>query len=136
MDRLTKKIDGHYEFNGEFTTDFLKYKNNICNVFERLGELEDLLEQYNIKTLNQLEGLLIMGTAYEELRKQVDCPLEVYYQLHKQACIYDVNGVPLRILGVSADAIVVRPETSKEGYYFYPLANYKKTWFLKKDKSE
>ena len=77
-----------------------------------------------------------MTRLMDELTEKIGCPLDVYWKLHTQAHIYDIIGTPLRILRVTTDTVAVRPEKFKEGHCFYPLADYKKSWFLKKDKSE
>jgi len=114
--------------------------DSLCTELDsihKLGLIEDLLDQYNVKDLEELDKLLTMATSYEELSKQIGCPLDVYWKLHTQAHIYDIFGTPLRVLGVMTDTVAVRPEIVKgSGHCFFYLKDYKKTWWLKETKEE
>lgn len=161
MDRLTKKDRyGHfYTIKANCRNVYSKDGENLEGVFfenqtlaidgtaiERLGKIEDLMEKYNVKDLEELDKLLTMATSYEELSKQVGCPLEVYVKLRYNTPIFDESGCwgILNYIDYNEKLKVYYMEvvffSKKEGCKNYVrsflLADYKKTWFLRKDKSE
>ena len=70
--------------------------------------------------------------AYEDLEEQLGCPLEVYVKLHKIASVYTKMG-KCKLLKILDQSIVIR---INDNITYLPLSEYKKSWFLKKDKSE
>ena len=132
-------------------TEKLKSGNYICGIVkggfvDKLGKLEDLLQSYNVKDLEELDKLLEMATAYEELSKQLGCPLEVYVKLHQQMKFYRLNALNEiieceidnpnddEVYHIQADGIIFNQYDY--GWQFYSFKDYKKTWWLKRDKSE
>lgn len=110
MDRLTKKNEGHYEFNGKVADDLLQYKYNKYTVLGKLGKLEDLEEQ-------------------------IGCPLEVFFKLVKQVKI-NFNGTMSGYF-VFYNLLTKRFEIrNEETMDLFPLTDYKKKFWLKEDKSE
>lgn len=142
MRRLTKKIDLQ-EFGSSYIISSA-FINEIPNIFldkdyvgeapNKLGQLEDLLQSYNVEDLEELDKLLEMATTYEKLSKQLGCPLDVRLQIVNGATVYDNYGNAFKIEFV-AEGIFIGFRT-KSGGTSFKYTDYKKTWWLKKDKSE
>lgn len=105
---------------------------------EKLGigltEDYDLLEQYILKAQERENE----NARYKQLEEQLGCPLEV-----RERAL--TNGIYIKnIYGDMVNFKVMLVYKNKElGYYFriindgaVLLKDYKKTWFLKEDKSE
>jgi len=149
MSRLTKldnditKVKGTYMPYDERPIVTLSNALYVQCLLNKLGQLEDLLQSYNVKDLKELDKLLGMATTYEELSKQLGCPLDlvlVPYSLsglkkiwyHKQWC---------DVVRVVAYEEATRPymEVRCKDYKYLKtifLDDYKNTWWLKEDKSE
>lgn len=109
-----------------------EFSIRMGRIENKLKELEDLLESYNVKDLNELDKLLEMATTYEELSKQLGCPLEVREKALQQGYIY--NGfTKLLYICCRYDENGCYLTNSCNKYY---LKEYKITWWLKEDKSE
>lgn len=57
MDRLTKKINVEYYHKDANTIMF--NSETDYNVIQKLGKIEDLMDEYNIKNVDELEQTLI-----------------------------------------------------------------------------
>lgn len=152
MKKLTKKIENEERYiannfkreHGERL--FEAIDNYNAKVYNKLGSLEDLMEKYKIEDLEELDKLLTMATSDEELSKQVGCPLEVYVKLRYNTPIFDESGCwgILNYIDYNEKLKVYYMEvvffSKKEGckncVRSFLLADYKKTWWLKEDKSE
>jgi hypothetical protein len=129
MERFTQ-INGAREY---FIEDY--YGRHYGNEITKLGKIEDLLDQYNVKDLEELDKLLTMATSYEELSKQVGCPLDVFIKLVKQVKI-NFNGTMTGYFvfyNLFHKRFEIRNEETMD---LFPLADYKKKFWLKEDKSE
>ena len=69
MSRLTEKVKGLNDYIKLATKD----KQDFIN---KLGKLEDILQAFNIESLEELTMLLELATTSEELNKELGCPLE------------------------------------------------------------
>ena len=111
MNRLTKKLGENYcSQNGDF-----------YDLYNKLGKLEDLEEE-------------------------LGCPLDVYVKLHQQMKFYRLNALNEiieceidnpnddEVYHIQADGIIFNQYDY--GWQFYPFKDYKKTWWLKEDRSE
>jgi hypothetical protein len=107
---------------------------------DRLGKIEDLLDQYNIKDLKELDKLLTMATSYEELSKQLGCPLNVYMQIEMYSVygLYDEKGDFWKFDYVTYRHFRCYRKNDKDEIIdkTFDVNGYKKTWWLKEDKSE
>ncbi len=112
----------------------------------KLGELEDLLEKYAIPDLEYLEKCIRYHDKYGELEEQLGCPLDVLGKALIQNCFYDVYGNKIEtdigyINQEGTTGIVMSIQEWENGNYcgedwtMY-LKDYKKTWWLREDKSE
>ena len=106
MKRLTIKIDKGY------ITDDTKCMHN--KYIDKLGQLEDVEEE-------------------------LGCPLEVVFKALKNGIWYEDVANRMHCIGVSLDAnnyesdFVLNAYTNENAVM---VRDYKKTWWLKKDKSE
>ena len=82
------------------------------------------------------QDLYVKLNKYEQLEQELGCPLDVYVKLHKIAKIYDEKGNPLKIKQIIDENIVISTKKEINGYKLIPLNCYKKTWWLKEDRSE
>lgn len=123
--------------------------NNVTeqNAYAYFHTIELLLQSYNVKDLDELNKLLTMATNYEELSKELGCPLEIiitpYFKRGKLEVFY--RGKMREVIRVVAFEQATRPymdvfyrDSEKEKFKTKTiwLDNYKKTWWLKEDKSE
>lgn len=100
---------------------------------EKLGigltEDYDLLEQYILKTQERENE----NARYKQLEEQLGCPLEVVFKALKQDYIYTKSGKHSRIeFGVYGFEWCICYGLRTQ----IRVDDYKKTWWLKKDKSE
>ena len=82
----------------------------------------------------------------EDLEEQLGCPLEVYVKLHQQKKFYRLSALNEiieceidkpngdEVFHIQEDGIIFNQYDY--GWQFYPFKDYKKTWWLRKDKSE
>ena len=139
MNRITEK-------NGNFYR--LKYDNEVyglengIRLVQIIGRLENLLEKYNISDLEYLERCIIDHDKYGELGEQLGCSLEIAFKALKDGIYvedkafntfekHDVRGIGLKSLSVISK-ICDYAECDFSCYY----EDYKKTWWLKEDKTE
>lgn len=123
------------------------------NPNEALKELENVIEEITISNddlRNTLRTAILIAiikqsllksqeqekefNEYKQLEEQIGCPLETYVKLHNKAHIYDAKGKSLKVLHIMGDTVVVRKIPGRK--IFLLLNKYKKTWWLKADKSE
>ena len=57
MDRLTKKQDNFYS--SVCGANWLFYGDGLEEILTKLGKIEDLMDEYNIKNVDELEQTLI-----------------------------------------------------------------------------
>ncbi len=139
MDRLTKKIE-----NPQYSNDYEMLCSHDYHVLNKLGKLEDLFDSYSVEDLQELDKLLGMATAYEELSKQIGYPLEVlinaqvngfYGQIGEKTVFYNPNKDFIVI-----DFNLQRLQVALNGDFYngvtFYFDDYKKTFWLKEDKGE
>jgi len=71
MDRLTKKFNGEYYHKDAETIMF--NSETDYNAIQKLGKIEDLMEEYNIKNVDELEQTLIEFCKSGEILYKCDC---------------------------------------------------------------
>ena len=114
--------------------------DSLCTELDgihKLGLIEDLLDQYNVKDLKELDKLLTMATSYEELSKQIGCPLDVVFIALANG-IY-VEDLPSEDLIKQFGLKLSNVETEwylSSNVMCVNLKDYKKCFWLRKDKSE
>ena len=112
MKRLT------FYHNDSLLTDRTAYYENLASYsecVEKLGKLEDIEEQ-------------------------LGCPLEIISKLRKANYIYRDDGLSFCFIGIDfndEDKLILYNDDEWDTFTSYlRLADYKKTWWLKEDKSE
>lgn len=120
MERLTRQDidDILVEFD---TMDYMP--TNLCEnaEFER--------NQYKGKLVKMAEEII----DYKQLEEQIGCPLEVRCKLCAGLLIYTCNG-EAKIQNCYFDNIFIQQKSGKYDMLLY--CDYKKTWWLKEDRSE
>lgn len=129
------------------------------NAIHQLGRFEDLMQEYNINSIQELENILgskfiagffrssgktivAKGILYNKLSEELGCPLEVVFKMLENGITFEHEGVNLR-----SDSIHLfyfnhkwnmRAYAFIQGYgsnaYDFELKNYGKTWWLKGEK--
>ena len=123
---------------------------------EKLCKLEDLMEEYNIDSIEQLENMLgykvvaggmrsggksivAKGILYNQLSEELGCPLEVVFKTIEDGVYIEVEHLP---------DVIERPRLYYSddnkcyclemlyGEYVVKLSDYQKTWWLKGEKDE
>ena len=103
---------------------------------------ELLKDSYVLNPQENIPNVIVEGMIYnklgklEDIEEELGCPIEVYVKLHKIAKIYDEQGNPLKIRQVIDENIVISTKKEINGYKLIPLNCYKKTWWIKEDRSE
>ena len=71
----------------------------------------------------------------EDLEEQIGCPLEVRCKLRNDGVIYNATGIGIGVEMIFENGFVgYNALSNKMEYYYYN--DYKKTWWLKLDRSE
>lgn len=95
---------------------------------------------------NYVEDELKYAGKCHKLEEQLGCPLEVYVKLYQQMKFYRLNALNEiieceidnpnddEVYHIQADGIIFNQYDY--GWQFYSFKDYKKTWWLRKDKSE
>lgn len=103
------------------------------------GTFDTTIQHAYTKEMEQLETGLQELAQYRALAEQIGCPLDVLAKLVLQNCFYDGNKY------IRADIGFVNEEEDKEAGYRvgesamgedFWIKDYKKTWWLKQDRSE
>ena len=143
MSRLTEKnkFDTHYGISIS--------KNLLQSAYDKLGKLEDLLQSYNIKDLEELNKLLEMVKTCKEFSKQLGFPLPLLKKVLDNGIwvkdkdrFYHLDTLEINVK-IEDDGFVIEELYFEDldcvmdttGFKVYSK-DYKKTWFLKEDKSE
>lgn len=106
----------------------------MSRLTEKLKNTDDYIK---LPTKDKQEFINKLGKL-ENLEEQLGCPLEVRCKITTDTTIYDVNGNSYEIEYIhSNDFTTCLNGGFGSAYDFdFKYNEYKKTWFLKKDKSE
>ena len=99
-ERLTECIDSHLLDNGEMVKEYSLNKNIKLNhfscmdipnaVYDKLGELEDIMEKYSIESLDTLEHIIkkgqVINTTIEGFAKEAYDEMQTDRDYWKRAC--------------------------------------------------
>lgn len=106
---------------------------------DTLAELYNFIKQseyskvaYSARFENLYNKLYRETVIVDAVQSELSCPLQVFVELHNRAFIYDREGNPLKVLQVLADTVVVKRLPGEK--LFLPLEDYKKYFWLRKDK--
>lgn len=129
MSRLTKKIE-----NSEYMKDYELLVAHNYHLYNKLGKIEDLMEQYNIDdlaelkialeyyeqtkqvekltanseidTFKEIQDLLTKSNTYDNLSNELGCPLDVVFKALKEGIV--VNDIMYLINGKKSSKTVFR----------------------------
>ncbi len=90
--------------------------SNACRLLSKIGQYEDELE------------------SYKKLEEELGCPLEIRCKLYNNMDIVTDDGFMI-IKRLYPDCLIAASEYDFKEIKF-PYKDYKKTWWLKIDKSE
>lgn len=154
MNRLTKKYEDGSGYEPIET-------HNVCNVnlydfnyndyeccVDKLGKIEDLMEKYNIDSVEELDNILSMkyviggmrsggktlinkGILYNKISEQLGCPLEVIFKATENGII-DYEGKEHIVVYAEKYLFVVEDDKLQHAFH---IRNYQKTWWLKGEKT-
>lgn len=145
MNRLTK-----FEKNPNSKFPYKLKDESLCTELDsihKLGLIEDLMEKYRIKDVEMLEKIIIRHDEYSNNEESFGCPFDVVFKalfngIYESYIDYgDNNSIKIRhreVRGIGRDGLnVINPLCGyPECDDWFEYKDYKKTWFLKKDKSE
>lgn len=130
MNRLTKNISNKQTYCGYEVKD-CKYQQIYD--FKRYNELEDYVDSDLTLAIDKLGKL-------EDLEEQIGCPLDVRCKLTYDSHIYDEDGRSYTEIIMFKDYILAYDGREDENGMLeatrFEWKGYKKTWWLKEDKSE
>ena len=128
MERLTMCIDSHLLDDGKFDKEYslnnkIQLNEYSCMdipnaVYNKLGELEDVLEKYGIETTEELDGVLkplidncelenwrrviFWKTQNEKLKQQLHSqPAEIVGKIRSKCCVEDKCKDGSFVLGIN-----------------------------------
>lgn len=161
MTRLTKKYEDGSGYEPIET-------HNVCNVnlydfnyndyeccVDKLGKIEDLMEKYNIDSVEELDNVLSTkyviggmrssgktlinkGILYNKISEQLGCPLEVVFEVLKQGYIYVLDN-HYNVVDYTITRADIRFSIDKFyiglGACTRRLSDHQKTWWLKGEKT-
>lgn len=143
--------------------DFKKYSEledyvdcDLTLAIDKLGELEDLMGKYKIENTDVLEKIIVRHDSYTMLEEEIGCPLDVVFRALRDGVyvLDEETGGTKHILrgfvnhtqdyemeefGFVDDrvwAMIKDEETGLDIPIVYAWNDYKKTWWLREDKSE
>lgn len=124
------------------------------NAIHQLGRFEDLMEEYNINSIEELENILgskfvaggfrsagktivAKGMLYNKLSEELGCPFEIVFKALNEGVYIEVEHLP---------DVIERPRLYYSddfkcyclellfGKYVFKLSDYQKNWWLKGEK--
>lgn len=165
MGRLTHKVDGKYypSMNNLVQKKDYQSSNYRWLIHEKLGRIEDLMENYGIESVEELELIIIdhkrlynkeielsadLGMyqnenehlikdieKYWELEQQLGCPLDVVIKALLDGGIIDNYELGCQLNGVVLDGSGDIYLSAVNGD-LSNVKDYQKTWWLASDKKE
>jgi hypothetical protein len=78
-------------------------------------------------------------SKYKDFEEQIGCPLEKLIKFSTQVTVYTIYGVhtnEIVLIDFSLNRIHITKNRDLNNIYTLYISDYKKTWWLKKDKSE
>ena len=134
------------------------------DAIHQLGRFEDLMEEYNINSIQELENTLsskfiaggsrsggksivAKGMLYNKLSEELGCPLEVVFKAYKETIVFKkidcitkeehvLEGVKNKLIYNGKEFVLHTYFKYKKYYYLHilELKDYQKTWWLKGEK--
>ena len=139
--RITKKLTNNNYINNE---------NKLGDALNKLGQIEDLMEKYNVPDLNYLERCIITHDKYGELYEKclgiLDVVIEAlendFWFINKAGGFVNSGCYMRPLLDLNGKRFLIQEYVDNAGgcwyvdYMYIYFKDYKKTWFLKQDRSE
>lgn len=108
----------------------------VRKLVDEVKAYRKLMKNYGIPNLEYLEQCIKRSDKYGELEEKIGCPLEVRCKLYNGAIVYDEDGKSMGAEHIGKHDfyanLIGGPYMPRLMY----MKGYKKTWWLKKDKSE
>ena len=153
MNRLTKKIEGQEKYLWDSSLIYSYKGTTLVPVINKLGELEDVLEKYNIDSVEELDKMLNgcrndndkiieeIALNYWDISEERNCPLEVVIEAINENKIYVKFYEQLQCwspIKIDLKEKLIWYSEQPDGHFALrqPLSNYGKSWFLPKDIEE
>lgn len=161
MSRLTKKNSNGYDLVKKGEVYYVWWNDMTEKTVRKLGELEDLMENYGIESVEELELIIkdhkrlynkeIELSAdlgmyqnendhlikdiekYWELEEELGCPLEVLIKPLLDGGIIENDGYGAQLTGLSINGDGSLSLIAINGDH-YDLKDYQKTWWLEGEK--
>ena len=89
-------------------------------------------------TENSYQAIQKLGKL-EDLEEQIGCPLEKLIKFSTQLTVYTIYGIhtnEIVLIDFSLNRIHITKNRDLNNIYTLYISDYKKTWWLKEDKSE
>lgn len=93
-------------------------------------------------TIDEIIQPMVELQTYKKLEEQIGCPIEVYVKLKYDTNFFDRDGIEWFVEAISKKNIIcatrfnISTSPMKAEYKYFELKDYKKTWWIKEDKSE
>ena len=144
MNRLTDK---NYKHSEEVELEI----GLIGVMYSKLNELEDLLDKYNIKSVEELEEhldnmrdgdgktIIAKGILYNELSKELGCPLEVVFEAYKKGIVDKYGNEWIVECNCQSEMMCSLKNDFDDSWYEtdgFEFKDYQKTWWVKGEKDE
>ena len=140
--RLTKKLEPPYEIVlGEdyIYTSETRLTKSFAQVEQKLGQLEDVMDKYNIDTVHELDDEIRINRdkvyKYESIEKELGIDLNTLHKLFKAEYVYAYSHT--EIIKCSNDCISLYDKTiaiyNGVCVVEYPLSEYGKSFALTKE---
>lgn len=112
--------------------------DRLANAIREDGFIE--MDMRDLKRIKQpsMEELYENLNRYERIEEELGCPLEVVFKALQNGIYFEESksiGTSIYYHTLEYE-FVIEWYKGKECYGYYLLSDYKKTWWLKKDKSE
>ena len=109
-------------------------EDTLKQIYVKLGKIENVMKDHAIESIDYLEECIKRSDRYGELEEQIGCPIDVFFRALNEG-IYNEGMKHFNIEHYFAD------RNSFDIHYnhsvlVFKVSDYKKTWWLKADRSE
>ena len=113
----------------------VRYLNNREETINMFSDYQETKDDDFCKDVNEMMDALDTIKEVVDLQKENGCPLEVVFKALKQNYAYFkfIGKVEFIVIDSTGNELLIHSNKENVGEY---LHNYKKTWWLKKDRSE
>ena len=133
--RLTKKEKNCLASNRYMRCDYLLDGTPKVEALNKLGQIEDLMDKYNIPNVEYLENCIIDHDKYGEVNEKLGCSMEVLIRALNDGIWQDVYGRMFHYNVVTdGKCLFAIPRDIFDE--MWALAEYKTSWWLEESKEE